>query len=315
MVPPSRDVLFNPNLTYNDGLLAQEIIRATGVAYSEAMKLVEEEAAQIAQELKAGNSIEIEGVGRLYSGDDGITRFVPDAELVRMLGSFGHSRIPLAKLAAQTSVVPEKKEITPPTSQPTPQPKPQPEPKVISMGRRLSRVAAILAIPLAMGAILGGAYVISEPDSSNILLGIFPAPDAIIASFTPSEGSELEVYETSVDAESDELSIEYVEAPEVVETSTEVPDEVSVEAPAITPEVTRNKVNFLIVGGAFSIEANAHTLADQLRSEGYSPTFHFQRHNRLHLVAIGEFEDESKARIAMAKARKSGRVASWLKRI
>ena len=39
MVPPSRDVLFNPNLTHNDGLLAQEIIRSTGLSYSEAMKL------------------------------------------------------------------------------------------------------------------------------------------------------------------------------------------------------------------------------------------------------------------------------------
>ena len=33
MVPPPRDVLFNPNLTHNDGLLAQEIIRSTGLTY------------------------------------------------------------------------------------------------------------------------------------------------------------------------------------------------------------------------------------------------------------------------------------------
>ena len=101
MVPPSRDVLFNPNLTHNDGLLAQEIIRTTGVTYSEAMALAEAEASFITSELKAGNTVEIPGVGRLYSGEDGVNRFIPDAELVRTLSSFGHSRIPLAKLAAR----------------------------------------------------------------------------------------------------------------------------------------------------------------------------------------------------------------------
>ena len=148
-----------------------------------------------------------------------------------------------------------------------------------------------------------------EPDSSSILLGFFPAPDAIISSFSPSEGSELETYITEVNGE--DLSIEYVEDPVVIEE--EVVEEAA--APSASTVITRNKVNFLIISGAFSIETNAHTLAEQLRNEGYTPTFHYQNHNRLHLVAIGEFENESNARVAMAKARKSGRVASWLKRL
>jgi hypothetical protein len=281
MVPPSRDVLFNPNLIHNDGLLAQEIIRSTGMAYSEAMKVVESEADYIAQHLKSGNSVEIDRVGRLYSGDDGITRFVPDSELVRVLSSFGHSRIPLAKLQAQPEV------------QPQTQPEVKTVAKMVPMNRRLMRVAAILSLPLALGAILGGAYMISEPSSSNILLGIFPAPEAIISTFAPSEGGELEFINSEEEVMED-FDIDYIESP--------APELVS--APVIE---TRTKVNFLIVGGAFSIEANAHTLADQLIAEGYSPTFHFQRHNRLHLVALGEFEKEGEARRAMARARKTGR--------
>ena len=101
MVPPSRDVLFNPNLTHNDGLLAQEIIRSAGLSFSDAMKLAKEEAAFITAELLGGNQVAIQGVGRLYAGEDGVNRFTPDAELVRTLNSFGHSRIPLAKLQAK----------------------------------------------------------------------------------------------------------------------------------------------------------------------------------------------------------------------
>ena len=98
MVPPSRDVIFNPNLIHNDGLLAQEIMRARDLSYSEAMKHVEEEASFMVRQLTEGKPVEIARLGRLYSGDDGVTRFLPDSELVRVLSSFGHARIPLSKL-------------------------------------------------------------------------------------------------------------------------------------------------------------------------------------------------------------------------
>lgn len=290
MVPPSRDVLFNPNLSHNDGLLAQEIIRSTGLSYSEAMKLAEEEAAFIAAELLGGNQVEIQGVGRLYAGKDGVNRFTPDAELVRTLSSFGHSRIPLAKLQAKQIVKPlnkteeqQKKETGVIPMQP--------------LSRKIARVAAILALPLTAVAIIGGTYLATDNDSQSTLLSLFPSPVAIISSFSPSESSALIDLESVTTEVSDELNIHYVE--ETVDTK-------------ITPTP---KINFLIVGGAFAIEENAHTLADELRKEGYSPTFHYQKHNKLHLVALGEFTEELAAREEMEKARKAGRKASWLKKL
>ena len=290
MVPPSRDVLFNPNLTHNDGLLAQEIIRSAGLSFSEAMKLAKEEAAFITAELLGGNQVEIQGVGRLYAGEDGVNRFTPDAELVRTLSSFGHSRIPLAKLQAKQIVKPlnkteeqQKKETGVIPMQP--------------LSRKIARVAAILALPLTAGAIIGGTYLATDNDSQSTLLSLFPSPEAIISSFSPSESSALIGLESVTTEVTDELNIDYVEETVVAK---------------ITPTP---KINFLIVGGAFAIEENAHTLADELRKEGYSPTFHYQKHNKLHLVALGEFTEELAAREEMAKARKAGRKASWLKKL
>ncbi len=290
MVPPSRDVLFNPNLTHNDGLLAQEIIRSAGLSFSEAMKLAKEEAAFITAELLGGNQVEIQGVGRLYAGEDGVNRFTPDAELVRTLSSFGHSRIPLAKLQA--------KQIMKPLNKTEEQQKK--ETGVIPMqplSRKIARVAAILALPLTAGAIIGGTYLATDNDSQSTLLSLFPSPEAIISSFSPSESSALINLESVTTEVTDELNIDYVEETVVAK---------------ITPTP---KINFLIVGGAFAIEENAHTLADELRKEGYSPTFHYQKHNKLHLVALGEFTEELTAREEMAKARKAGRKASWLKKL
>ena len=299
MVPPSRDVLFNPNLTHNDGLLAQEIIRTTGVTYSKAMALAEEEASFIASKLKAGNTVEIPGVGRLYSGEDGVNRFTPSSELVRTLSSFGHSRIPLAKLAADPVV-----ETGPTTPAPS-----NTETPVIPFRRKLVRAAAMLSFPLAIGAILGGTYLATDNNNSGIMLSFFPEPEAIISTFSPSEGTELDDLIVGEEGEVNDLNIVYVDpAPE------------STNEPEPTPEPTPTpppapQINFLIVGGAFSIEENAQTLANELKKEGYEPSFHYQSHNNLHLVVLGEFEEEERARKAMAKARKNGRTASWLKRL
>ena len=41
IVPPSRDVLFNPRLTTNDGVVANELMAKHGLAYGEALKAVE----------------------------------------------------------------------------------------------------------------------------------------------------------------------------------------------------------------------------------------------------------------------------------
>ena len=310
MVPPSRDVLFNPNLVYNDGLLAQEIMRAKGLDYTEAMKLVASEASNMIEELKSGRPIEIPRLGRLYTSDDGLVRFLPDAELVRMLGSFGHARIPLATREL-TSVLPVivapviEAPVTPPSDK-----KVVPEPKVIPLRVRLARVAAVVAIPLA----LGGAWMLTEPESSNTLMSVFPSlhTDVIVSSFTPSDNSIPVISDNASEEIDDALVINYAPDP-ILETpplAIEIP---VVEAPVLEEPVVPQQINFLIVGGAFSIEENAKSLAKTLRKEGYSPTQHYQSHNKLYLVALGEYESERTARADLAKARKSGRKATWLK--
>jgi hypothetical protein len=310
MVPPSRDVLFNPNLVYNDGLLAQEIMRAKGLDYTEAMKLVASEASNMIEALKSGRPIEIPRLGRLYTSDDGLVRFLPDAELVRMLGSFGHARIPLATREL-TSVLPVivapviEAPVTPPSDK-----KVVPEPKVIPLRVRLARVAAVVAIPLA----LGGAWMLTEPESSNTLMSVFPSlhTDVIVSSFTPSDNSIPVISDNASEEIDDALVINYAPDP-ILETpplAIEIP---VVEAPVLEEPVVPQQINFLIVGGAFSIEENAKSLAKTLRKEGYSPTQHYQSHNKLYLVALGEYESERTARADLAKARKSGRTATWLK--
>lgn len=218
-------------------------------------------------------------MGRLYSGDDGVTRFLPDSELVRVLRSFGHARIPLAKLIEKEAI-------------------PIHTPLLV----KIARAAAVIALPI----VLGGAWMLSDSSNSSTLLSVFPTFDteAIVSTFIPSEGSTL--FNPSDEEIAEEIEIEYAtEEVELLLSENKVEEE----------ETLAIQINFLIIGGAFSIQENALNLAETLKLEGFNPTHHYQNHNNLNLVALGEFETESSARKALKEARKKGRTASWLKRL
>ena len=145
--------------------------------------------------------------------------------------------------------------------------------------------------------------MLTEPESSNTLMSVFPSlhTDVIVSSFTPSDNSIPVISDNASEEIDDALVINYA------------PDPIPVAPPVLEEPVVPQQINFLIVGGAFSIEENAKSLAKTLRKEGYSPTQYYQSHNKLYLVALGEYESERTARADLAKARKSGRTATWLK--
>lgn len=84
-VPPGRNVVFNPKLTVRDGLLEQEIRRATNCTTDAATALIDKEAASLKVHLESGGTREIPGLGRLYQMDNGSFGFAPESRLGRAL--------------------------------------------------------------------------------------------------------------------------------------------------------------------------------------------------------------------------------------
>ena len=98
IVPPSRDVHFNPRLTSNDGVVANELMSRHGLSYAQAQQAVDALILAIQQDLKGGNTVELPGLGRLYFETDGQLRFMADVEFERMMQSW-HASIPLVPKA------------------------------------------------------------------------------------------------------------------------------------------------------------------------------------------------------------------------
>jgi len=134
-------------------------------------------------------------------------------------------------------------------------------------------------------------------------LSVFPGIDAeaIISSFSPSEPTPIQL--ESIDFSDEELVIEFQLNP-VVEVTTPI-------LPTTSPVIS--EINYLIVVGAFSVEKNAYSFASKLTRDGFTVTHHFQSHNQLHLVVVGEFEEKAPARKELHKTRKTAKVSAWLK--
>ena len=328
IVPPSRDVLFNPRLTTNDGLVANELMAKHGVAYPEAIRAVETLVDTVMAQLNEGQTAELPGLGRLYQEDDAHLRFVADAEFERVLGSFGHASIALSPLEA----------LTAPAGMSTTE-EPKRKPKVVALPQReetsvpwrtqLARAAAAVAIPVT----LGGAWLLSHPTGSETMLGSNPLWNSapVVATYAPSSHTALEVGEA---VEPSEGLAEFVErtgwegllefdleagVPRagglrvMVSVTQPVPEPVDVVD--VVEDTPAQQVNFLIVGGAFSVESNALNLAASLEREGFESSLHFQSHNQLTVVSLGGYVTEGEAREALADARDRGHEKAWLKRL
>ena len=357
IVPPSRDVLFNARLTTNDGLVANELMAKRGVMYPEALKAVEGLVEHLQQQLEAGTTVELPGLGKLYREEDQQVRFMADAEFERMLQSFGHASIPLVarEVAAPKPVTTTPKALNAPSPEPAVA-KTTSEPRVIPFRVQLARAAAAVAIPLT----LAGAYLLADPAGNETLLGSNPLWNAVpvTATYAPVErdadvaamaeavqteqGESIEAFvsrtawegllefdvmegrpaagglrvmvpaQPEAEAEALELVIE-AEVVEEVETPVvlDAPEPIPAPAPVAKPA----PVKFMIVGGAFGVQANAEKLASSMRSEGFDTSLHYQSHNGLTVVSMGGYATEAAARQALADARARGHEKAWLKRL
>lgn len=75
--PPKKDVLFNKNLTYNDGLLLNYLAKNQGVTYQEAKSRIQDEVQQAWLRLDKGEAVGFDGVGTFRLDENNNLLFDP----------------------------------------------------------------------------------------------------------------------------------------------------------------------------------------------------------------------------------------------
>jgi hypothetical protein len=91
--PPAKQVLLNPNLSKNDGLLANAVCEGEKITYTDALALIELEVDTWRRSLVAGGRIELGEIGFLYH-QNGAVIFEQNRGYNLLLQSFGLKPVP-----------------------------------------------------------------------------------------------------------------------------------------------------------------------------------------------------------------------------
>lgn len=98
--PPSKSVLFNPNLINNDGLLIHEVSIDQNLSYPDATSWVNVKVNDWKEKLEEGDRVELEELGFLYQ-QNGTIRFEQSRELNLLLSAYGLSAIDFVLFASE----------------------------------------------------------------------------------------------------------------------------------------------------------------------------------------------------------------------
>ena len=138
--PPSKELLFNKNLTQNDGLLATHIAKQENIDLSETSSLIEDFVQSIQTELNSRSAFKLQKVGTFTKGKEENISFLQDKNQNYNLASFGMQANHKSKKVKRT--ISDEKEVIVKTI------------KQKDFGETLKRAAAVL-VPLIGLSLIG----------------------------------------------------------------------------------------------------------------------------------------------------------------
>ncbi len=96
--PPYKQILFNGNLTQNDGLLANELVLKTAVSYADALAKISVQVKDWRKQLEEGRRIELEEIGFLFLQNNQVV-FEQNREVNLLLQAYGLKQVSFVDFA------------------------------------------------------------------------------------------------------------------------------------------------------------------------------------------------------------------------
>ncbi len=277
ILPPACELVFNRNLTYNDGLMAQSYMKTYQLTFDSATLEIQKGVRDLKHRLYDHHKIELGPLGSFTMHEDKRIVYAP-ASFTRP-SFFGLSNTTLKPLAINGEVDPISKVV--PLN---------PETSHESRTKKL-RIASISAAAVAVIA---------------IMLLLFPVSDSTVGRHSARILSETEWFRIKPStiqhpAEvADEPRLETI-TEETVPTSS-ITNELVVPAPAMVEEGLNEVLEevslpkYYIIMGVFSGTMTAQKMTDELSENGFTNTGWLERPGRID-VYVASFTDEMAARV------------------
>ena len=260
VLPPSRQILFNPNLVHNDGLLFAHVSKETDYGYKEVQAMAEVYFKTIKYEVGKGLKFVIEDLGYFFINKARKIEFAHESTDNLLLASFGLSYLNYKEF---DRVPGRRSEIYQAVDDTNPIVRQRRIRRWIYTGAAACLLASMILIPVKMGYLNLSSFDLNPVDSFRKEQ---PVQKLVISpTVTDTQLAETEAGSTESDAISTEFEVVSVK-PEAKAVEPEA-EPVTIEAPAktyFTPETS-----YHIIIGSFKDLGNAQHLQQKMVGEGY----------------------------------------------
>ena len=288
LLPPSKSIVFNKNLSNNDGLLAGYIMQKENATYQQASSIIENFVQHCKHQLETHKRFEISNLGVLYKSTENTILFEQDVRINHNTSAFGLPAVTAIKLVKEEKVTPVKpnlqyREAALPV-------KPVKKP--------IRRIAIAASVAVCIIALM---FLVTKQNPLN----------NVAATFSPFKGNTKPTTETKVVKAPEKIEKkEVVVSPPVV-----TPDTVSVDKTAVikSTEVVSEwyKQPYQVVVGCFAVKQNAYKLINQLEQQNLQASIAGQNAKNLYVVSVAGFADEASARKKLLQIKEQYQSA-WL---
>jgi len=351
---PHREILFNVQLTANDGLLAKHISETDSISYKDARQKLDEFVSWCRNELRLGRKVEFAQIGSLFFDDAKNIVFEQDQQINYNPDSFGLDSFvsPVIKRTSQEEKI--KGIILPITGikkRVDRKAERMPDEKQSKSKKTFYRFPVAL-MSLLLLVILVTSVFMPRQSSVISLSGLFlsssmesvpevkPEPVSLNETVSvPDQEIETEIIELEMQTDAkNEIGIEGNNDLEVaVETeSADRPKELLIESQPLPesktvvvetspakaePTIVKSEIKvhpsskqYYIIAGSFSKEKNAQKLIAQLSEKGYSAIVADTNKNGMYRVAYAGFSSKADAKQELLAIRQDENSDAWLLR-
>lgn len=300
--PPYKRILFNKNLTNNDGLLANELVAKEALSYTQANSLLNEYKNHCFARLNNEGRIEIERVGVLFFDQEKNLQFQQSTNNL-LVSSFGLTPkylnpLPVLKQIEETKVVePIVRVEQTVVDRPAVKPVKKEEKK---NRKRIAYYIPLIAVPL----LLGGLFFANQT-------GYIGDSKLQLSNLNPFGGNKIATYQPRVSIIEEAITIP---VQPVVEEEVILKEETVVKVDSTYYHVDKavfEELKYHVVGGCFSSQENANSLVSSWEEKG-NKAHVIDKHKSLYRVSIQSFSTRSEAN-SFKKALKSNQgVEAWI---
>jgi hypothetical protein len=301
-VPPSKYIVFNASLSYNDGMLANHLSSVKNISFLDSMEEIVHWVNEHQNLLKSGRNWTIENIGSLSPDREGNLQFEPSNKVNYLAESYGLSSFvspPIKRTDIDLAILPARRSQN-----------------LHSLAHRLKWAAAI--VPFAGFALWGSLHT---KDINHFYAGYSSFMPWEITSGNVQRAKESVKSAGMVFTEFNTVSSSILADRSGLITLNQtiaVPIEVQTVIP--TGNLSESQVNedaatysrFHIIGGAFRIFENAGNYVDTLKRKGYQASIVDKNRYGLYVVSISGFSNKETAVAQLAHIRSSENPDAWL---